>query len=69
LYPIRIQRYPDFEAVNYERWHICKPACSCGAKQKTAVYEFCKSALVRAYGEEWYKKLKMAADWHAENPD
>lgn len=69
LYPIRIQRYPDFEAVNYERWHICKPACSCGAKQKTAVYAFCKSALVRAYGEEWYKKLKMAADWHSENPD
>ena len=27
LYPIRIERYQDFDAVNYFRWDICKAAC------------------------------------------
>ena len=67
LYPIRIQQYPQFEAVNYERWTICSPACACGAKNKVAVYAFCRSALVRAYGEAWYEKLKLAAEWHQNN--
>ena len=30
LYPIRIQKYADFEAVNYEKNSICQPACECG---------------------------------------
>ena len=28
LYPIRIARYTDFEALNYDRWSICSAACS-----------------------------------------
>lgn len=57
LYPIRIQKYRDFEAVNYDRWHICKPACDCGAKQKIKVYQFAKEALTRKFGADWYAQL------------
>ena len=30
LYPIRIEKYEDFDAVNYFRWDICKAACTLG---------------------------------------
>src|SRR5258708_6135095 len=30
LYPIRVTRKKDFEAVNYHKWSICSAACSYG---------------------------------------
>ena len=58
LYPIRIQKLGEFEAVNYERWDICNPACTNGKVSQTPVYKFAKDALVRKYGEEFYVKLE-----------
>ena len=57
LYPIRITQYKSFEAVNYERWSICKAACKNGNKLKVPVFRFVKSALIRKYGEEFYNIL------------
>ncbi|MEQ9188566.1 MAG: DUF3109 family protein [Cryomorphaceae bacterium] len=62
LYPIRTKRFKEFEAVNYERWSICSPACSLGKELKTPVYRFAKDALIRKYGEEWYGALEKAAE-------
>ena len=31
LFPIRIKKYQDFDAVNYEKIKTCKPACQCGS--------------------------------------
>ena len=62
LFPIRIKKYPGFEAVNYEKIKICNPACNYGDKLKLPLYEFLKEALVRKYGKRWYKKLLIAAD-------
>jgi hypothetical protein len=61
LYPVRITKYKKFEAVNYETWDICKPACACGTKLKVSVHRFVKDALVRKYGEEWWNALDAAA--------
>lgn len=61
LYPVRITPYKKFDAVNYEVWDICKPACACGEKLEVPVYKFVKTALVRKYGEEWYAQLESAA--------
>ena len=61
LYPVRITKYKDYEAVNYHKWEVCKPACECGAKLNVPVYKFLKEPLVRKYGNEWYKKLELAA--------
>ncbi|GAB4130679.1 MAG: DUF3109 family protein [Bacteroidia bacterium] len=61
LYPVRISKYKRFDAVNYETWDICKPACACGEKLQVPVYKFVKDALIRKYGKEWYGALEMAA--------
>jgi len=64
LYPIRIQKYSSFEAINYERWDICAPACALGASLKVPIYKFLNEPLVRKYGEEWYEELEnVAAHW------
>ena len=57
LYPIRISKYPDYEALNYDRWSICSDACSFGKEHKVSVFEFLKEPLVRKYGEEWYEQV------------
>ena len=57
LFPIRIKEYPDFEAINYEKIKICKPACECGSKLKIPLFVFLKEPLIRKYGETWYGEL------------
>ena len=59
LYPIRITKYKDYDAVNYNRWNVCKPACACGEKLQVPVYRFVKDGLVRKYGQKWYDELKQ----------
>ena len=61
LFPIRIKEYRDFDAVNYEKIKICKPACECGSKLEVPLYVFLKEALIRKYGENWYKGLLDAS--------
>lgn len=58
LYPIRVAKLPEFEALNYDRWHICSPACDLGEELKVPVYKFLKEALIRKYGESWYQELE-----------
>ena len=58
LYPIRISKLPDFDALNYDRWSICGPACDLGKELKVPVYKFLRDALIRKYGEEWYQELE-----------
>ncbi|PIY08920.1 MAG: DUF3109 domain-containing protein [Flexibacter sp. CG_4_10_14_3_um_filter_32_15] len=57
LYPIRITKYASFDAVNYDEWEICSPACSLGKELKVPVYKFLKTPLIRKYGTEWYDEL------------
>lgn len=57
LYPIRITKYKDYEAVNYHEWHICKPALVRGKREGFKLSRFVRSALVRKYGKEWYDKF------------
>lgn len=62
LYPIRAKKYDDFTALNYDKWSICKDACSLGEELGVEVYKFVKEALIRAYGEEWYSELELVAE-------
>ncbi len=66
LFPIRIQKYTDFDAVNYQQLDICKAARSCGLANQLPLYKFLKEPLIRKYGEQWYEELEVAAD-HLEN--
>lgn len=57
LYPIRVKKFNDFTALNYDQWDICAPACACGEKLDVPVYKFLKEPLIRAYGEEFFDEL------------
>lgn len=61
LYPIRIKKYSRFDAVNYDRWEICRRAIMLGDELQLPVYRFVKDALARHYGDEWFKLLDIAA--------
>lgn len=59
LYPIRVKQMKFYDALNYDEWDICKPACSCGDKLNVSVFRFLKQPLITAYGEDFYKKLEI----------
>lgn len=62
LYPIRITKKKNFEAVNYHKWSICSPACSFGKELGVPVYKFLKEPLIRKYGQAWYNELVNAIE-------
>jgi len=67
LYPIRITKHKSgVDAINYDRWNICNPACKLGKSLQVPVYKFLKDSLIRKYGEDWYKELEFAAEQFAE---
>ncbi|HAV54739.1 DUF3109 family protein [Aequorivita vladivostokensis] len=61
LYPVRVQDYSEFAAVNYHRWPICDDACTLGKELQVPVYKFVKAALIRKFGENWYSELEKVA--------
>lgn len=61
LYPIRISPYKGYDAVNYNKWDVCKPACECGKKLDVPVYKFLKEPLIRKYGKDWFNQLEKSA--------
>jgi len=61
LYPVRVQDYSEFAAVNYHKWPICDDACTLGKELKVPVYKFVKDALIRKFGEHWYTELEKVA--------
>ena len=65
LYPIRISKNKalQFEAMNYERWDICEPACTLGKQLKVPVYLFLKEPIIRKYGKEFYEELEAFANY------
>ena len=67
LYPIRVDEYRTFTALNYHKWEICSDACTLGRELKVPIYKFVKTPLIRKYGEEFYQTLCDAADeWKIE---
>ncbi|NAS10830.1 DUF3109 family protein [Poritiphilus flavus] len=61
LYPVRVKEYSKLTAVNYHKWQICDPACALGTELQVPIYKFVKEALVRKFGEKWYKELEEVA--------
>lgn len=67
LYPIRVNEYSAFTALNYHVWPICKDACVLGKELKVPIYRFLKTPLIRKYGEDFYNTLCEAAEeWERE---
>lgn len=62
LYPIRLNEYDQFTAVNYHRWSVCQPAVKKGRAEGLPLFRFLKEPLIRKFGEEWYREVCEAAD-------
>lgn len=60
LYPVRVEKNEDttWHALNYDRWDICSAACTLGDELQVPVFRFLKEAIIRAYGDEFYKQLE-----------
>lgn len=67
LYPIRVQKYSTFTALNYHEWSICSDACALGKELQVPVYKFLKTPLIRKFGKDFYTMLTEAAEeWNKE---
>ena len=53
LYPIRVENYGEFTAVNYHQWDICR----CAKGKGEPLYVCLKEPLIRRFGQEWYDEL------------
>lgn len=58
LYPIRISKVGEYEALNYHRWDVCRSAVKNGEKLGIPIYKFLKEPLIEKYGAEWYGQLE-----------
>ncbi len=63
LYPLRLSVL-DNGMVNivYHRWPICNSALENGLEQGISLQDFLKEALIRKFGEEWYRELKSKSE-------
>ncbi len=63
LYPIRhqVESEKSFQALNYDEWDICQPACTLGKTLDLPLYEFAKEAIIRKFGVAFYEDLEAAA--------
>ena len=59
LYPIRVKRYKDYQAVNYHRYFVCRNAEANGKQKGIRLYQFLREPLIFKFGEEWYHALDL----------
>lgn len=61
LYPIRLTRFSNGTVgLNYHRWSVCAPARACGRRLGVPVYRALREAIVRRFGEAFYRSLEAA---------
>lgn len=53
LYPVRVEDFGEFTAVNYHQWDICR----CAKGRGEPLYVYLKEPLIRRFGQEWYDEL------------
>lgn len=63
LYPIRVEDYGEFTAVNYHQWDICH----CAKGHGDPLYITLKEPLIRRFGTEWYDELIEQINQRATN--
>ncbi len=69
LFPVRVTKYRTFRAVNYEKWSICRPGVARGERENVKLFSFLSEPLRRAFGQEWFERLKWSAGEYRKNKD
>jgi hypothetical protein len=57
LFPIRVKEFGG-KVLKYEKYADCSPALIKGKKTKLNIMDFCREPLERAFGGNWFNKLK-----------
>jgi len=57
LYPVRVEEYGEFTAVNYHEWEVCRCAVAKDNPNRKPLYEYLKEPLIRRFGQDWYDEL------------
>ena len=60
LYPIRVDEYGEFTAVNYHQWDVCRCAVAKGEECGVPLYHYLREPLIRRFGQDWYDELLEA---------
>ena len=66
LYPVRVTKLRNYEAINFNHWDICSDACTLGSELNVKVYKFLKEPITRKWGEEFFTEL-IQIDTEIEN--
>lgn len=56
LFPIRISRFGG-DVIRFEKYEECSSAITKGMKTGLRIIDFCREALERNYGVDWYSKI------------
>jgi hypothetical protein len=67
LFPLRIKHFSDFTAVNYQELAICSGGREAGKRDGIYLYEFLREPMIRAFGEQIYNELCVAAQHFHDN--
>ena len=59
LFPIRIAKFGG-DVLRFERYTECETALEKGNISKTKIIDFCRNALEREYGKNWFTEIKKA---------
>ena len=59
LFPIRISDFGG-PVLKYEKYSECKTALQKGSEENINIAEFCRGALERVFGYDWFSKLKKS---------
>ncbi len=62
LYPIRVDKFGEFQALNYHQWDVCRCAVVKGEKCGVPLYRYLQEPLIRCFGQEWYDELLQAIE-------
>ena len=57
LYPIRVDDFGEFTAVNYHEWDVCSCARIKGKETGIPLYRYLEQPLIRRFGQSWYDEL------------
>ncbi len=57
-----VDKYPNYEALNYHVWPVCNPARELGKQVGLPVFRFLKDPIIRKYGKRFYEEMEDVAE-------
>lgn len=62
LFPVRVEKLGEHDALNYERVFLCTSAVRKGRRDGVMLHDFLRTPLTRKYGQAWYERFRDACE-------